>query len=565
MAQREQIREPQAERRTLRALLVGRLVAALVLLGSATVARVRSPEPDGTDALFLLLALTFALSVVYAALLRVAPRHRRLVDIQLAADSAVVSAAVLLTGGLQSLLVPLYVLPVVGAAVVQYRRGGLIVASLNTLLYGLIIGVQYGFVGPAGRPPVPGLAHAALPPFRDALATLALNGGGFACVAWLTGYLAERVRSTDERLREASTIIADLQAFNECVIQSLTGGLATTDLDGRVLTFNAAGEQITGWRAADVRGRPVEQVLQLPADLIGSLHRMVESGRGRRLDLVYTTAGGRAADLGVTAAPLMGAAGRVGFLFTFQDITDRKRREREAQTEHRLAAIGEMAAGIAHEIRNPLASMAGSIQLLRQDLQLSPEQAQLMDIVLRESRRLNETIRNFLAYARPERAHGHPVDLVRIVREAAVLLQNSSERRPNHEVAATAGATTCLIEGDEAQVRQVVWNLATNGLKAMPGGGRLELRVGSGADGRAMLSVRDEGVGIAPADLDRVFEPFRSTFPGGTGLGLSIVHRIVSAAGGAIDVESAPGAGTTVRVLWPRAAGPGAAITALSA
>ncbi len=246
---------------------------------------------------------------------------------------------------------------------------------------------------------------------------------------------------------------------------------------------------------------------------------MIDSGRARRVDVEYTTPTGRRVDLGLTAAPLMGGTGRVGYLFTFQDITERKRRERELQTEKRLAAIGEMAAGIAHEIRNPLASMAGSVQVLRQDLDLSAEQARLMDIVLRESRRLNEIIRSFLAYARPQRRNAQSVDLARAVREAAALLQHGTERGPAHVIAVEAADEPCFVDADEGEVRQVIWNLATNALKAMPAGGRLHVKVNRSRD-QVRLSVRDEGVGIAPSSLDHVFEPFRSGFPGGTGLGL---------------------------------------------
>jgi two-component system sensor histidine kinase PilS (NtrC family) len=221
-----------------------------------------------------------------------------------------------------------------------------------------------------------------------------------------------------------------------------------------------------------------------------------------------------------------------------------------------------MAAGIAHEIRNPLASMAGSIQVLRSDLDLNPEQARLMDIVLRESQRLNGIIRDFLAYARPQRRPAQRVDLGRVVEEAAMLLRRDTAREPVPDVSVRV-VPGCWALGDEAQLRQVLWNLTSNALNAMPDGGRLELVVEPAADGHVVLTVRDEGVGIAAADLDRVFEPFRSSSPGGTGLGLPIVHRIVTDAGGSIELESSAGVGTTVRVLLPRAPAP--AVHALSA
>jgi signal transduction histidine kinase len=218
--------------------------------------------------------------------------------------------------------------------------------------------------------------------------------------------------------------------------------------------------------------------------------------------------------------------------------------------------VGEMAAGIAHEIRNPLAAMSGSIQILRQELPLSEEQAQLMDIVLRESERLNDTIRSFLAYARPQRFSIAQLDLRRVLNDAALLLRNSAEVQEEHVIDVMVPTTEVEFEADENQIRQIVWNLATNGLRAMKGGGRLRLgaRIEPAAGGRAesaVLEVSDEGVGIPAEELDAIFQPFRSSFTKGTGLGLAIVHRIVSDYAGEIQVSSTPGKGTTVSVRLP--------------
>ena len=243
-------------------------------------------------------------------------------------------------------------------------------------------------------------------------------------------------------------------------------------------------------------------------------------------------------------------------MFTFRDVTEARREEREARMQQRLAAVGEMAAGIAHEIRNPLASMSGSIQILRHELPLSGDQAQLMDIVIRESERLNDTIRSFLAYARPQRQATARVDVRGTVTDTAALIQNSPERLPAHEVVVDVPEEPVLCLADEAQIRQVVWNLASNALRAMPKGGVLRMTVtahdGRSGDAHLTIAVRDDGVGIAPAELDGILQPFRGGFAGGTGLGLSIVHRIVSDYGGELQVDSAPGRGTTVAVTLPR-------------
>jgi two-component system sensor histidine kinase PilS (NtrC family) len=212
-----------------------------------------------------------------------------------------------------------------------------------------------------------------------------------------------------------------------------------------------------------------------------------------------------------------------------------------------------MAAGIAHEIRNPLASMSGSIQVLRQELPLTDEQAQLMDIVLRESERLNETIRSFLAYARPQRLGVAQLDARRIVQDTALLLRNSPDVREDHVLDVDVPEEPVWYEADENQLRQVVWNLATNGLRAMASGGRLLLAAHTerGDPSHVILTVEDEGCGIPADQLDAIFQPFRSSFDRGTGLGLAIVHRIVTDYRGAVDISSTPGTGTTVRVRLP--------------
>jgi two-component system sensor histidine kinase PilS (NtrC family) len=260
----------------------------------------------------------------------------------------------------------------------------------------------------------------------------------------------------------------------------------------------------------------------------------------------------------LTATHLETPGGGFGLLFTFQDVTKIKKLERDSAIQQRLAAVGEMAAGIAHEIRNPLASMSGSIQILRQELPLSREQEQLMDIVLRESERLNTTIRSFLAYARPQRFQIARFDLRRALNDTALLLRNSSELGDGHEILVDLPESELWCEADEGQIKQIIWNLATNGLRAMPGGGSLWL-IGArdGTSDGVVITVRDAGVGIADGEIDALFQPFHGTFAKGSGLGLAIVHRIVTDYNGEIQVSSKLGSGTSVAVRLPA----GAAVT----
>jgi len=539
-------------RRKLAWLIAIRAVISTVLLGSATLAQVTAPGSFPIDPFFALIGLTYALTIFYAATLRYVDRFRWLVDLQLVGDALVVSAFIYLTGGIASYFSMLYVLPIVGGSTVQFRRGGLLVATLSTVLYvGLIAGQYAG--GHMLLQSEWGLQAIVLPPPVVAGYTVTLNVFGFFAVALLSGRLAEELRSTGARLDLASTEIADLQAFNQHVIDSLPSGLVTTDPRHRVLTFNRAAALITGVPSFSALGQPIAEVLQLPPAVLQTLGDDLGDGPARRQEFLYRTADGRGEIvLGLSTTHLVTPGGRAGFLFSFQDVTKIKRLERDSALQQRLAAVGEMAAGMAHEIRNPLASMSGSIQILRQELPLSAEQEQLMDIVLRESDRLNDTIRSFLAYARPQRFAVARLDIRRALSDAAALLRNSADVHDKHLVDVDVPPHELWYEADEGQIKQIVWNLATNGIRAMPDGGRLRLAAAfEPVSNGVVITVQDEGIGIPPEDLDGLFQPFRGSFAKGTGLGLAIVHRIVSDYHGEIQVSSQPGRGTTVSVRLP--------------
>jgi two-component system sensor histidine kinase PilS (NtrC family) len=542
-------------RRKLFWLIAIRVGISTLLLGSAVFVQITAPGTFAGEPLFLLIGATYGLNILWALTLKWTERFTGIVDVQLACDALAVTGFIAVTGGITSYFAALYVLPIAAASSVQFRRGGMMIATLSALLYVGIVLVQY--FGMADMLGFRFLEHEnTLPPPRIVAYTTGLNVFLFFSIAFLSGSLADRLQRAGARLERASSEIADLQAFNQHVIDSLSSGLATTDRQGRILTFNRAAETITGYPSLSVVGRRIEEVLDLPPSVAAELINLAGPGRGRRVESPFHTGDGRKIELGFTATQLRAPGGNAGLLFAFQDVTDIKKLERDARLRQRLAAVGEMAAGIAHEIRNPLASMSGSIQILRQELPLTDEQAQLMDIVLRESERLNDTIRSFLAYARPQRFSIAKLDLRRVLNDAALLLRNSSEVQDGHVIDVRVPMTDVPFEADENQIKQIVWNLATNGLRAMRTGGTLTLgaRLDRGADDgqeSVVLEVADEGVGIPDEELDAIFQPFRGTFAKGTGLGLAIVHRIVSDYNGEIHVSSTPGRGTTVSVRLP--------------
>lgn len=529
-----------------------RLVASTALLGSAVLVELRETGTYPVNPYFFLIGVTYALSLVYVATLRFATRQPWWADVQFGIDAVLVTAFIAVTGGITSYFSSLYGLPIIAASLIRFRGGALKVASVAAVSYTALVWTQYAEASNMsavwGRN---GLE--ALPAVSAAAYTLGIHVVGLFAVAWLAGSLAEGSRTAGVSLERASSAIANLREFNDHVVNSLLSGLATADEGGRILTFNRAASAITGLGSDDVRGRLLAEVFQLQEpsrielEALGHLDTM-------RADIAFRRHDADVIDIGLTATTLAFPDGRTGYLVTFQDVTQVRRLEREARLQQRLAAVGEMAAGIAHEIRNPLASMSGSVQVLRQELSLTDEQAQLMDIVVRESDRLNQTIRSFLTYARPQRFAVTRLDVAAIVRDVGLLLRNGSDVGPDHSVEVRTPPYPVWCEADDTQIRQVLWNLATNGLRAMQAGGKLTLAATVEASGTVALVVKDQGRGMSGNEIDTLFEPFSSSFERGTGLGLAIVHRIVQDYGGSILVGSEPGKGSVFKVLLPQPA-----------
>lgn len=551
---------PRIDPRGIRWLAGLRVVLAVAVLAPmVTLAAGRGEMMRALWAIALL-----ALPVVTSAIgLATATRaSSRVVAPQLAVDVAIVLALVWLTGGVSSLFAPVLLLPVLASTALCGRRMGLQVAAVMVLGQGCIMALQYG----------PAAAHApawlgaplgfGLPSLRLGMATFGIQALGVVSVAMLVGHLSASLDRTSADLERAHLDLADLTSLSQRVIDSMAGGVVAADATGRVVLFNRTAAAITGLAAEMVLGRRLVDVLQLPAGWQVGLSQGLPS----RFEFRFDRGQQQALDLGATVAPLVNDAGEVaGELVTFQDLTLIKQREREQQRQARLAAVGEMAAGIAHEIRNPLASMTGSIQLLQRELSLRDDQAVLLDIVLRESQRLNQTIKDFLTYAGPQRVSRATVDVRPLVRETVELLTRGGTVGSRHQVIADLPELPVHHHIDEAHVRQVLWNLATNALKAMPDGGQVTLCVRhQTAAGRReptlVLTVEDEGVGMDSEAVERMFQPFHGAFRQGSGLGMSIVHRIVTDHGGDVRVASQPGHGTRVevRIPWIVAGEPGA-------
>lgn len=513
-------------------LTLFRLVLVTVLLGGTAAWQWGEVGPGGDLAwspLYGVVLVTYVLSLALALALRMRILPGAVAIAQICLDVGLALAVVALTGWADSVFVFLFAIAIVTGALLLDRRGAILSAALSITTYPAL-----ALLLPARPAPLP---------------TLFAHAGALVATAALAAYLAEQLRRTRERLFETEVDLAQITALHESIVQSVASGMLTLDAAGRVTFLNRAGEQITGWRLAEVQSRPATWLPELPAS-------------ASRDEVDFVDARGKKLRLGYTLFPLRDREGvEIGRAVIFQDLTRLREMEEQAQRTERLADLGRVAAGLAHELRNPLASMAGSVELLRGGASLGEEDRRLMDIVLREASRLDQLVTRFLEYSRPATPRRARADLARVAAETLeVFSHDPAAARVRLEPDLAPTPTWC----DPDQLRQVLWNLLLNAAQAAPREGEpVAVRVHCRPDegGGAMLEVADAGPGIAPEDLAQVFTPFFTTKARGSGLGLATVQRIIDAHGGAVAAASEPGQGArfTVRLPPPpaSAAGPG--------
>ncbi len=560
---------PAGLERRLVVLMAARLALSLVSLGialalDATGGNVTVTEWSG---FYVTVAVAFLATIGYGLILPRVRRQRRFAAINIATDIAIVSALVHFSGGRDSVFTFLYVLVAVYGATLFERSGALISAGLSALAYGavLFVGQRGWAVGTAGPEPQ------AWP----VLATIwTVQAGAVLLVAALSSFLAAELGRTREVLNQRTSDLHRLRDLHQRTVESLASGLLTTDPQGSVTSFNPEAERITGLAASAALGRDIEKVLPGVREMAmgGAEKGGAPHGRSR---CRYRNRNGDELHLGVAAYVLKDDAGAPsGHVVIFQDVTEVVEMERELRRSERLAAVGQLSASIAHEIRNPLAAISGAIQMLsRSDPAPAGgiESKRLMDIALRETDRLNQLITDFLHYARPGPRNPEPVLVEEAVREVVELFDAACSAGLKVELAIEPATAVCA---DPAQLRQVLWNLVLNAAEAMPQGGTLRIAAatadepppqdvsssrrkdGPGKPDWTEIVVADEGVGIPPEALDRIFDPFFTTKRDGSGLGLATVHRIVEDHGGIVRLESTVGSGTTARLWLPRSEAP---------
>lgn len=532
-----------------RMLIAVRVVVVTTLLLASLIIQYTVREVLPLNYLYSTAGVTYALTLFYIALAYAVPSRDLNLMIQIGGDLGVETLLVYFTGGLESPFSFLYLVSIITASMLLYRRGGLLAASGASILYGVLVDLMYYAVV---RTPEQSIFSASSWSSSRVYFNMAANFAGFYATALLTSYLSEQLKRTSRELDANRQNLAELRALNQNVVESIPSGLITLSSFGTASFVNPAGAEILQLPPMEILGRHVTELGFFTVEAWNETRDELAAGIVVRREHDDFHARGNRRTVGFAVSPLSTLDGMsAGYTVIFQDLTEMKKLEAEVRLKDRMAAVGELSAGIAHEIRNPLAAIAGSVQVLKSSNSLTPQEQRLMSIVLKESERLNKSISDFLRFVRPQEKRALEFDVAASLAETLDLLANSPELQATHVIVREIHPPSFLIVGDADQIRQVFWNIARNAVQAMPQGGTLTVRTQVDDDAVRILFI-DSGRGMSSADLSRLFQPFRTNFPSGTGLGMAISYRIVQEHGGRIDVTSQPGEGTQIAIALPR-------------
>jgi two-component system sensor histidine kinase PilS (NtrC family) len=518
------------ERTWLAWLVKVRIIIITFLLGIGLVI-VRLTHTNIEQSLFVsVILLWYTLAVFFVVLYTLIEDRKLQARVQVLTDLAMSTVIIYVSGGIDTSFNFLYPLVIIVASILLPRWWAYLTASLSFIGFGAVLELSYFEVIRS--------YSITRPDIKSLQAIILINLFAYLAIAYLSSNLSQKLRQVDVELQDKSGALEHLQVRHENIIHSMRGGLITTGLDGRVTLINVPGQKLLERRGQDILGMRVDEIFldRLPNVDSSSVTCEVRSRTPSGTDKTF----------GVTVSPLtLPDRTGIGYVYTFDDLTDIRRLEREVRMRDRLSAVGRMAAGIAHEIRNPLSSIAGSVQVLSGISNLNEEQRTLVDIVTRESERLNDIISDFLVYSRDKQMRIAQVDLTALLDDTLTLLKNHPQQQQDASKVEiirnfNVPRAMALVDGD--RMKQVFWNLSENALRAMSKGGKLTVSL-AGEDQDWVIKFVDTGTGIEQPQLEKIFEPFQSGFGVGTGLGLAIVYQILHAHGAKIAVHSKPGHG----------------------
>lgn len=515
---------------SLKALIIFRAFFVALLLGTFLVFNIgyyKFPYPQAT---LYLIALLYLLSVVYAVLLYRVKNLAAFAYIQLSIDAVSEVFLVFLTGGIESWFSSVMLLTVMASAIILDKKAGYIIATLCSILYGLMIDLQFYRVIP--------IDYDFAVKEKDFLYNIFSHISALYLTAFLTGYLSSRLEKTSKKLAETDLDLKDLAVFNKELIENLPSGLLTTDLSGRILISNRASEEITGLSRTSIATQNITDVFSFVKHPIkeGRIEGTIRRNKDNRI-------------VGLTLSEITAVREQKGYICVFQDITEMKRLEADLKHKETLAALGELSANMAHEIRNPLAALKSSMEMIKEGRFAKDYNEQLMDIALSEMDRLNKVITDFLIYSRSRPPENSWFDLHEMLDETVDLVRNTIMNTVNIKITKNFNGRKELF-ADPNKLRQVFLNLGINAIESMPGGGELTVGTEWGKD-NVSIFFKDSGMGIKPENMKDIFYPFFTTKVKGTGLGLSIAYRIIEEHDGKINVTSSPGKETIFEVIIP--------------
>ncbi|VAX18816.1 hypothetical protein MNBD_NITROSPINAE01-1698 [hydrothermal vent metagenome] len=552
----------------LRTLLAARLAVVSFFMGLVVFFQSKYGDLAGESAASVTIVAAYLLSIIYAISLRFVKNSRTFVFIQLYLDLLLITSIIFCTGGVNSPFALLYILVIFASSILLSRMAVYIMATFSSVSYCMLLLLEYYkvFEPYYTFPPVYDVSE-----FEFVFMRGVINTAVFYLVAYLSGHMAKMLLSKDAQLIQQDKDFTLLKAFHENVLENMGSGFLAIDLSGKVLSSNPAATQILGIDSSDIINAETDTTLQLPrlARFFKHLHSM--DGHTRQFDWVYTKKDGTEISLTMSVSKFIVGGKLHGAVAAFHDISNLKKMEKQVSEAERLASLGRVAAGIAHEIRNPLASLSGSIQMLRSDIssKLESSDKRLMDIIIREAERLNSIITEFLNFASKETMFLANVDLGNLISETLLLLKSNPEYREKLEIEENI-ENDLVAYVDHEKTRQIIWNLLINSADSMENGGTIYVEAvkasnpndrrqaprkwGKKTDAHmdhVRITIRDTGKGIEPEHIERIFEPFFTTKRTGTGLGLPIVHKIVKSHSGEINVTSTVGKGTAFTIWLP--------------
>jgi len=542
-------------------LMFLRVAIVSFLLGIAAFIQLQgteSPLSISLYSVYTIIGTTYFLSILYTFLLKKIDNIIFNVRIQSLFDVILITILVYVTGGIESIYSMLYPLVIIYSVLFLGRRGGILIASASGILYGLLIDLEF---------------YKVIHPFSSTVHEYDFSPGyvfarifiyivSFYIITFLASFLVEQEKKARALLSEKESAFNQLDLLHRSIIESVNTGIMTVDLQGGIKSFNKAAEEITGFSFFEIKDRNIDDIfVNLFGMIYGKTNGTRRNGQEKgipqnRFEMTITSKDGKDMMLGFSFSPLIDSKGEsIGRIIIFQDLTSIKKMEREVEKNKRLALIGEMSAILAHELRSPLVSISGSVQLLEKGLDLEGTDKKLMDIIIRGKDQLESLARDFLLLARPSPGDPCTMDVKNMINDIIESVKFSPDWNENIEVVKEL-CDQNSVYGNEMEIRQALWNIALNAVQSMPDGGKFKIRTATVMNEKGKeyleISIDDTGSGIGKEYLDRILEPFYTTKERGTGLGLAIVNRVVESHEGKLRIDSELNKGTRCIVLLPK-------------